>query len=353
MDGERAAAVAGLAAAAGLAVGTVLGVAARRHRAVPGTGLGGHRGRPVTVTTDDGVRLAADVEEVASPEVAVIFTHGWVMNRHCWHFQREALAGRATLIFYDQRGHGDSSAGALDARTVDRLGDDLAAVIEATVPEGLPVVLVGHSMGGMTIMAFAGRHPGTLAARVAGVALLSTSPGGLRDSTFGLPWPIGRLAPRVTPVVFERMLSRGALIDRRPVLRSRTNLPVTRYVAFGPRASREHVRFVNDMAVATPTEVMAGFFRDFLVHDKLAALTALGPLETLVMVGDRDRLIPAAHSRRIAGALPGARLLVLPGAGHMIGLERPAAVNRELAALLDRVTAGGAGRSGKGRRSAG
>ncbi|MET8047432.1 alpha/beta hydrolase [Streptosporangium sp. NPDC005286] len=329
------------AAIAGLAVGAVLGVAVRRRRAYAGTVLGGHRGRSATVTTGDGVRLAVDIEEAGAPELAVIFTHGWVMNRHCWHFQREALAGRATLIFYDQRGHGASSAGALDACTVDQLGDDLAAVIEATVPEGLPVVLAGHSMGGMTVMAFAGRHPETFAARVAGVALLSTSSGQLNGSTFGLPGPIGRLAPRVTPLMFERMLARGTLIDRGVALKSRTNLPMTRYVAFGPRAPREHVRFVNDMAAATPTEVMVGFFRDFLIHDKLAALAAFGGVETLVMVGDRDRLTPPVHSRRIAEALPGARLVVFPEAGHMIGLERPEAVNRELSALLDRITAAG------------
>lgn len=157
-------------------------------------------------------------------------------------------------------------------------------------------------MGGMTIMAFAGRHPETLTARVAGVALLSTSSGRLSDSTFGLPRPAGWLVPRVTPIVFERMLTRGALIDR-------NNLPVTRYVAFGARAAREHVRFVSDMAVATPTEVMVGFFRAFLVHDKLAALAALRQVETLV---------------------------VLPEAGHMIGLERPETVNRALSELLDR-----------------
>ncbi|GAA2867932.1 hypothetical protein GCM10010517_27620 [Streptosporangium fragile] len=327
------------AAVAGLAVGAALGVAARRRRANAGVVLGGHHGRAVTVVTDDGVRLAVDVEEAEAPELAVVFTHGWVMNRHCWHFQREALAGRATLIFYDQRGHGASSAGTVDTCTIDRLGDDLAAVIEATVPEGLPVVLVGHSMGGMTIMAFAARHPETLTARVAGVALLSTSSGRLRDSTFGLPGPIGRLAPRVTPIVFERMLARGALIDRSAALTSRTNLPVTRYVAFGPRARHHHVRFVNDMVVATSTEVMVGFFRDFLVHDKLAALAALAEVETLIMVGDRDRLTPPAHSRRIAEALPGARLVVLPEAGHMIGLERPEAVNRALSDLLDRAAA--------------
>ncbi|MBB5961184.1 alpha/beta fold hydrolase [Planomonospora venezuelensis] len=325
------------AAIAGLAVGVVLGTARRRRaRGRDGSVLGGHRGRAVTVTTDDGVHLAVDVEEAESPEFAVVFAHGWVMNRHCWHFQREALKGRATLVFYDQRGHGGSSAGAFDACTVDRLGDDLAAVIEQAVPEGLPVVLVGHSMGGMTIMAFAGRHPEAMAARVAGVALLSTSSGGLRDSRFGLWGPIGRLAPVVTPVVFDRMLARASLIDRNTAVRTRTNLPVTRYVAFGPGARREHVRFVNDMAVATPTEVMVGFFNDFLVHDKSTALAALGSVETLVMVGSRDRMTPRAHSDRIAAAVPGARLRVVPGAGHMIGLERPEAVNRALCDLFDR-----------------
>nr|BFE85584.1 hypothetical protein GCM10020093_081850 [Planobispora longispora] len=277
-----------------------------------------------------------DVEEAEAPEFAVVFAHGWLMNRHCWHFQREALKGRATLVFYDQRGHGGSACGAFDECTIDRLGDDLAAVIEQAVPEGLPVVLVGHSMGGMTIMAFAGRHSGTLARRVAGVALLSTSPGRLRDSTFGLPGPIGRLAPVVTPIMFDRLLARAAFIDRRVAIKTRTNLPVTRYVAFGPGARRDHVRFVNDMAVATPTEVMVGFYRDFLVHDKLKALAGLSSVETLVMVGSRDRMTPQAHSRRIADALPGARLQVVPGAGHMIGLERPEIVNAALEDLFDR-----------------
>ncbi|WP_433249812.1 alpha/beta fold hydrolase [Streptosporangium sp. CA-135522] len=325
------------AAVTGLAVGAALGVVSRRRGARARTVLGGHRGRSVTVVTDDGVRLAVDVEEAESPEFAVVLPHGWVMNRHCWHFQREALAGRATLVFYDQRGHGESSAGSLGACTIDRLGDDLAAVIEKAVPEGLPVVLAGHSMGGMTVMAFAGRHPDVFTARVAGVALLSTSSGQLSGSTFGLPGPIGRLVPRVTPLVFDRMLTRATVIDRSAALKSRTNLPVTRYIAFGPRASREHVRFVNDMAAATPTEVTVGFFRDFLVHDKAAALAALGSVETLVMVGGRDRLTPPVHSRRIAAAIPGARLIVVPEAGHMIGLERPEVVNEALIGLLDRV----------------
>ncbi|GAT68022.1 alpha/beta hydrolase [Planomonospora sp. ID91781] len=334
------------AALAGLAVGVALGAAGRRRsRERSEAALGGHRGRPVTVTVDDGVQLAVDIEEAGSPEFAVVFAHGWTMNRHCWHFQREAFKGRGTLVFYDQRGHGGSAAGAPGACTIDRLGDDLAAVIERAVPEGLPVVLVGHSMGGMTIMAFAERHPGLLASRVAGVALLSTSSGRLRESTFGLPGPVGRLAPVVTPIVFDRLRARAELIDRSVALRTRTNLPVTRYVAFGPGARRDHVRFVTEMVATTPTEVMVGFFNDFLVHDKSGALAALGSVETLVMVGARDRLTPKVHSHRIAEAVPGARLQIVPGAGHMIGLERPEVVNAALSGLFDRALRRAAGRA--------
>ncbi|WP_245646742.1 alpha/beta fold hydrolase [Microtetraspora niveoalba] len=326
-----------------MALGYAAGVVRRRAEAVPAV-VGDSRigclvGKPMTVITDDGVHLAADVDEHPDPEVAVVFAHGWMMNRHCWHIQREALAGRrATFVFYDQRGHGASSTGPIDDCTIDRLGDDLAAVIEQAVPDGVPVVLVGHSMGGMSIMAFAARHPELLASRVRGVAMLSTSSGGLSRHTFGLPWPVGRIAGLITPIVFEGMLARAAWIDRSVALKTRTHLPVARFIAFGGGARPDHVRFVSDVAAATPTEVMVGFFRGLCVHDKLAALTALSAVETLVMVGEDDRVTPPEHSRRIAESLPGARLTVVPGAGHMIGFERPDAVNQALGDFLDRAT---------------
>ncbi|WP_396985051.1 alpha/beta fold hydrolase [Nonomuraea sp. WAC 01424] len=233
-----------------------------------------------------------------------------MLNRHSWHYQRAALSGEALVVAYDQRGHGASTAGPYAACTIDRLGADLHAVIEAAVPPGLPVVLAGHSMGGMTVMALAASRPELFGTRIAGVALLGTSAGRLAEGTFGLPGALGRAVPRVTPLVLDRLRARAAPAD--------------------------HVRFVNAMVAATPAEVMAGFFHGMMAHDKLAALEALREVETVVLVGARDRLIPVAHARRIAGALPGARLVVIPGAGHMIGLERPETVNRELLGLLRR-----------------
>ncbi|WP_147943017.1 alpha/beta hydrolase [Microbispora hainanensis] len=339
MSKGRNAALAGLAL--GLAIGRVVSAAQRvqTRRVKTASASGGAPGRRTTVTTDDGVRLAVEIDDHPDPRCAVVFAHGWLMNRNCWQPQREALAGLGTLVFYDQRGHGDSSAGPLETYTIDRLGDDLAAVIEAAVPEGLPVVLAGHSMGGMTIMALADRHPALVESRVAGVALLSTSSGGLADTTFGLPGPLGRLAPRVTTSVFESMLARAEAIDARPRVKSWTNLPVTRYAAFGKGARRRHVRLVNAMAAATPTEAMVGFFRALGVHDKHAALRTLRRVQTLVMVGERDRLTPLAHGRRIAEALPDARFVRIPGAGHMIGYERAELVNRELTGLIMRAVA--------------
>ncbi|NUR89356.1 MAG: alpha/beta fold hydrolase [Nonomuraea sp.] len=308
---------------AGVLVGAAIGVAARRRTVER---LGGHHARSLTVETDDGVRLAVDVEEpAAGASFAVVFAHGWVLNRHCWHYQREALSGQALLVSYDQRGHGLSGSGGTP--TIERLGADLHAVVAAAVPEGMPVVLVGHSMGGMTIMALAASHPELFGSRVVGVGLLSTSAGQL-----GLPGSLGRL----TPVVLERLRARAAFVDGRPWLKTSANLPVTRYLAFGRGARRDHVRFVNAMIAATPTAVMVGFFHGILAHDKAAALGALSRVETVVIVGSRDRLTAPAHARRIAALVPSARLVEVPGAGHMVGLERPAAVNRELQALLAR-----------------
>ncbi|MBB3729189.1 alpha/beta fold hydrolase [Nonomuraea dietziae] len=309
--------------AAGVLAGVAVGAAARVRRAPVPQPL---RGRALTVTTPDGLRLAVEVDEPESLTCAVVFAHGWALNRHSWHFQREALAGRAMLVSYDQRGHGDSTAGPPDCCTIEQLGEDLHAVISSVVPPGLPVVVVGHSMGGMTVMGLAAARPELFGSRIAGAALVSTSSGRLAESTYGLPGLFGRLAPRVTPRVM------GALRD--PLITPVTTLPLTRYMAFGPSA--EHLRFVNRMVAATPAAVMAGFFHGMAVHDKLAALSALGEVPTLVMVGEHDRLTPLVHSHRIAEALPSARLVVVRGAGHMLALERPSVVSAELSALLER-----------------
>ncbi len=140
-----------------------------------------------TVAVDDGVALR--VEEVGEPSapMTVVFVHGFCLHMGSWYFQRQDLPDctDARLVFYDQRSHGRSGRSSTGQCTIDQLDRDLAAVLRTVAPTG-PVVLVGHSMGGMTIMALARQCPELFATRVAGVALISTAAAGLMPAVLRL-----------------------------------------------------------------------------------------------------------------------------------------------------------------------
>ena len=93
----------------------------------------------------------------------LVFVHGFCLDQGTFHFQRKALdeRGKYRMVFYDQPGHGLSSSLTEGEYELPALGDALHDVIKATVPDG-PIVLVGHSMGGMTIMAVRRTAPGAV-----------------------------------------------------------------------------------------------------------------------------------------------------------------------------------------------
>jgi pimeloyl-ACP methyl ester carboxylesterase len=287
------------------------------------------------VVADDRVLLNAAVDGPADAPVTVVLCHGYGLNRSSWRFQRAALAGSARVVTWDQRGHGRSEYGGPGSGTIGQLGRDLYQVIRQVVPDG-PVVLVGHSMGGMAIMALAEDHPELFGDRVVAVALLATSAGPLKPR---LGLPVGgaavhramhHLAQRVTP-------------DLQPVLKLCRRLPgyrpVTRELArrfgFASSARPEMVDLVLDMLEATPLHVAGELFAQFRGHDKRAALQALCHVRTLVMVGAADLITPPSDSEEIASAVPGADLVVVAHAGHALILERPELVNRWLMSLVE------------------
>jgi pimeloyl-ACP methyl ester carboxylesterase len=303
--------------------------------------------RSRTVTTDDGLPLA--VEEVGPRDapLTVVFAHGYCLAMGSWHYQRIGLADmsrpRVRMVFYDCRSHGRSGRAPPETATIDQLGDDLFRVLSDLVPTG-PVVLVGHSMGGMTIMALADRHPELFGARVIGVALLSTSTGRLAEVSLGLPSLATRLRAPVLPLALRVMRSRAGLIERSRRIGSDIAWLITRRYSFGSAdVSPALVEYVGRMIAATPVEVVADFFPALNAHDKLAALARLRDLETLIVVGDKDLLTPVEHSRRMADALPNAELLVLEGAGHLAMMERPEMVTLRLRAFLHRAYRSAAG----------
>ncbi len=336
-----------VAAAAALAGGAVAGTLAERllmWRYFDGSaadeGFGSLRGVPHEVITDDGTVLYAEVDDPADPalgDVTVVFCHGYSLNLDTWYYQRRALRGRARLVFWDQRSHGRSGTAPRGSHSIDRLGPDLYCVLRDLAPHG-DVVLVGHSMGGMTIMSLADDHPELFGARVKGVALIATSAGHLSDVTLRLPGPAAKVLQQNTERLAALMEASSAGIDRNRTRTTDLNLLLTKRYSFGPqRVSREHTRFVADLLGSTPIETVAQFLPAFGEHDKSAALGALAQCRVVVMVGDSDALTPEAHSEAIVSYIPGARLVVVPTTGHMIISERHDVVDGQLRDLVAEV----------------
>jgi pimeloyl-ACP methyl ester carboxylesterase len=294
-----------------------------------------------TVTTDDGVPLHVEVDGVDGAQVTVVFSHGFTARLAEWELQRRALRNRARLVFWDQRGHGRSGWTPLTKATIDRTGRDLGQILDATTPAG-PVVLAGHSMGGMSIMALARQRPDLFGSRVVGVFLLATSAGGLVETgilglavkvvrRLGLLSLYLRFLQLIAPLL-ERFRRRGTALGRR----------VTRRLLFGENDAHPHdVRLVQELLEETPVPVTMAFYATFLDHDETAALEVLRRVPVTVVAATHDRLTPAAHGRRIADVLgDGAELVVVPGAGHSVNLTRTQIVDDALNALMDRVEAG-------------
>jgi pimeloyl-ACP methyl ester carboxylesterase len=290
-----------------------------------------------TVVTDDGVRLHVEVDDAAS-ELTVVFAHGFTARLAEWELQRAAVQGRARLVFWDQRGHGRSAATPLPDATIGRTGRDLGEVLDAVAPTG-PVVLAGHSMGGMSIMALARQRPELFGSRVVGVFLLATSAGGLVETGL-LGWlvkvirwlgllPLYLRGLQLAAPVLERFRRRGSAFGRW----------FTRRLLFGrDDADPASVRVVQNLLEETPFPVTAAFYATFLDHDESAALPVLGRVPVTVVAATHDRLTPVAHGRRIAEEIgEQAELVVVPGAGHSVNLTRTEIVDRALLDLLDRV----------------
>ena len=334
----------GVAAAGVVAAGAAVGVLAERalvRRSALDAGeestLGTLRGDVREFVTADGTALHVEVDEPHDPkdtDLTIVFCHGYALTHDSWHYQREHLRANARLVFYDQRSHGRSTMAGGASHHIDQLGHDLGAVIDAFVPNG-PIVLIGHSMGGMSIMAYADQHPEQFGSRVRGVALIATTAGSVRANSLGLPGPLGKAVQAWAPPVAQFLAEREHLVDGWSD--SDLGLLITRLYSFGSPASDNAGRFVAQMLASTSLEVVADFLPALQLHDKHAVLPVFQQAELLVIVGSSDRLTPPELSEEIVEAVPGAEFAVLGDSGHMVMLERPHEVNELLDGLVDRV----------------
>ena len=298
----------------------------------------------VLVRAEDGIELHAEITRAPDAAVTVVFSHGFGGDRDMWRPQREALAGRAQVVVWDQRGHGRSGWGEPARATVAQTGRDLAAVLAATAPTG-PLVLVGHSMGGMSIQALAGANPELFGTRVVGVLLLATTAGGVfTDGALGVAFGVLRRCG-LLPVALAAARSVAPWADRVPWRRRALGRCAVRYLLFGDDADEDpaQVRAAQARVEAVPLPVDAAFYAGLLAHDQTAALPALARVPVVVLGGARDRVTPIAHSRRLSAALgPAAELVVVTDAGHMLGATHHDLVNAALDRLLAPVGAAAA-----------
>lgn len=287
------------------------------------------------VITEDGLRIHVTVRGREDAPLTVLLSHCWTAEESDWHYQVTDLLARygrdVRIITWDHRGHGRSDRARESQCTIPHLARDLGLVVDTYAPDG-PLVVAGHSVGGMTITAIPEERP-DLMPRIVGALFVSTTSGELRKVTLGLPAAAGAVMRDRLPFILanrSRMLSRSRR-EKYPVIERQ----IARRFLFGTPARPRDVGHVVDQLVHAWPETMSGFFRDMMEHDRIGNLSAFDDIPATVLVGTRDLLTPPEHAGKIAQGIRGARLLVAPGAGHYLPFERRELVSEELIALVD------------------
>lgn len=340
------------AGAVGVGVGTVLaGIARdalRAERAVddgPDDLLTAPDSKPrrLPARSSDGTLL--NVEIYGSDDPAdddgdvIVMVHGWTCNTAYWYPQINHLAssegGSRRVVIYDQRGHGLSERGRRRP-TIAMLGQDLDAVLEAAVPAGRRAILVGHSMGGMTIMSWAEQFPEKVGTLVSGAVLVSTAAKAVMENHALVPVDLPAYARPFAPVVAKAITSVPVPIPKTPI-----GVRFSHYIALGPHARKAHVDFVDEMIGACPPRARAGWGSAMGRLDVTAGLAALS-VPTTVVVGTEDRLTPRKHAEQIAEVLQRngslRDLVVWEGVGHMSSIEAAERFNEVLDELVAEVS---------------
>jgi pimeloyl-ACP methyl ester carboxylesterase len=287
------------------------------------------------VTTADGVVLHTEVDEGPADDFTLVLVHGYALSLDCWYFQRRHFRGRVRQVLYDLRSHGRSSRSAREHCHLDQLAADLEQILDEVVGDG-PVVLLGHSMGGMTILRLAQSRPELFGSRVVGVGLLHTSAGQMADHSpiRGLP---GRTFSQVAEPLMASLNRIPELVEQTRRAGSDLGYVVTRRMAFASDVPASYVEFTSEMLAGTSLEVVADFYPAFNDLDEYSALPGIGVVPTVVIGGEDDLFTPVRHMDKITELLPDAVSLRLPHCGHLGMIEHHERVNEVLDDLLDRV----------------
>lgn len=254
----------------------------------------------------NGVALAYDDTGPREGAIPLVLVHGFPFRRDVWEPQIDAFRDARRVVTPDLRGFGESDA-ASGTTTMDQFAEDLHALLRHLATG--PVALAGHSMGGYVALAFARRHPEMLR----GLALVATR--------------AGADAP-------EAAAARRAAADRAEAEGPDAIVEAMASKMLSPAAAPAAVRTVRSLMTPLSAAGAAAALRGMAARPDMMSMLPRVAVPTLVVTGADDLLIPPAESDRMARAIPDARLVVLPGAGHLVARERAEDFNRALAAWL-------------------
>ncbi len=291
--------------------------------------------KPDAVTTDIPVHwYEVEPSEPAKEPVTIVFVHGFTLAGESWYRQFNALRKshpEARLLTMDLRGHGQTGAVPASLCTVEGAAADALAVIAERAATG-KLIVVGHSLGGLIALHMVRAAEESIRRRIAGVVLISTS--------------IDKLAAQGVPQILASPVADAArnAIESSPkeIRKFREAIasqmaPSLAVAVFARRTDYEIIEFHAAMINETPLETFVGYLDDLQDHDEFAAGPYLEGLPGAVLVGTKDDVTPRKQADLIMEKWPDAELVEVDGAGHMLPLEAPEAVNRAIERVLEKV----------------
>jgi 3-oxoadipate enol-lactonase len=255
------------------------------------------------------LKLGIAYDDIGSG-IPTVFVHGFPLRRTIWKPQLQGLGQLCRCIAPDLRGFGESTVEG--PYTMDRYADDIAELLdERSVRRA---VIAGCSMGGYITLAFWRRHSD----RVLGLVLCDTRPGADSDAT---------LAKRREMICAARERGSSAVADL--MIESLLG-PSTR------RRNPEVVREVRTMISGAPVEGVVGAIEAMMARPDSTPTLASINVPTLIVTGEEDAIAPVKDAEAMRDGIQGSVLEVIPGAGHLSNIERPAAFNTVVGEFLGR-----------------
>jgi pimeloyl-ACP methyl ester carboxylesterase len=318
--------------AAGLGLFAFLG----RFASMPLMGLGGGppKLKPVNtmrLTRPDGTQIHVNFLRRATGPV-VVLTHGWSLNSSVWGYVESELPRDCEIIAWDLRGLGQSTKSPKNDYSLEAMAEDLSEVVKLAGDR--PVILVGHSIGGMICQTFCRLFRGQLGSPVARIVLCETTyTNPLKTARFAPLWqalqkpviePMLHLTVWLSPIVW--------LMNVHSYLNGTTQW-TTRYTSFSGKQTWGQVDFAARLpSFASPAVVARGMLA-MLRFDETATLPSI-KLPTIVLAGVNDRLTVREAGEHIAETTPDAKLSLLTPGGHLSILERHEAVHAAVSEVV-------------------